>query len=269
VLIAAQPVLEHSRYREDEAGKIEDVQTPAARSGLFTTGGTTIMEVAGTAVSTWAQMREALVDATRQAAQLDAGSASAEQEAVAATEIELLVGHPTPGAPQERVTIRLTPEEVKSLHALSWHVDLPSFMFQPIYTTRQGNAMQAIAMGFEETHKMVMMTYLTIDRLIRRSVGVDQLRGPVGIVHIGSKVADRGFTYLIFFLAMISVNLAVINFLPLPIVDGGLFLFLVYEKLKGKPPPLAFQNAATIVGLMIIGTLFVVTFYNDVIRLFS
>jgi regulator of sigma E protease len=124
-------------------------------------------------------------------------------------------------------------------------------------------------MGFEETHKMVMMTYLTIDRLIRRSVGVDQLRGPVGIVHIGSKVADRGFTYLIFFLAMISVNLAVINFLPLPIVDGGLFLFLLYEKFKGRPPSIAFQNAATVVGLMIIGTLFVVTFYNDVVRLFS
>jgi regulator of sigma E protease len=66
---------------------------------------------------------------------------------------------------------------------------------------------------------------------------------------------------------MISVNLAVINFLPLPIVDGGLFLFLVYEKLKGRPPSIAFQNAATIAGLFLIGTAFIVTFYNDVMRL--
>jgi regulator of sigma E protease len=265
VMISAQPVLNYARYRRDQGGQIEDVKTPAARSGLFTTGGTVILEVAGTPVATWGDMRTALMNATRQAITGDGVSAQGE----GAAEVQMLVAHPTPRAPQDRVTLRLTPEEVKSLHALSWHVDLPSYIFEPIYTLRQGNAIQAVAMGFEETHKMVMMTYLTIDRLIRRSVGVDQLRGPVGIVHIGSKVADRGFTYLIFFLAMISVNLAVINFLPLPIVDGGLFLFLLYEKFKGRPPSIAFQNAATVVGLMIIGTLFVVTFYNDVVRLFS
>ena len=73
--------------------------------------------------------------------------------------------------------------------------------------------------------------------------------------------------YLVFFLAMISVNLAVLNFLPLPIVDGGLFLFLVYEKIRGRPPSIAFQNAAALIGLALIGTLFVVTFFNDVMRL--
>ena len=98
-------------------------------------------------------------------------------------------------------------------------------------------------------------------------MSVKQLHGPVGIVHIGTKVADRGFMYLLFFLAMISVNLAVLNFLPLPIVDGGLFLFLVYEKIRGRPPSIAFQNAAALLGLALIGTLFVVTFFNDVMRL--
>ena len=122
-------------------------------------------------------------------------------------------------------------------------------------------------MGFEETVDMVIMTYLTIDRLLRRTVGVEQLRGPIGIIHIGSKIADRGFSYLLFFLAIISVNLAVLNFLPLPIVDGGLFLYLVYEKLVGKPPSIAFQNAAALLGLCLIGMLFVVTFYNDIMRL--
>ena len=122
-------------------------------------------------------------------------------------------------------------------------------------------------MGFRQTWKMVVLTYLTIDRLIGGSVSVKELRGPVGIVHIGAQVADRGTMYLVFFLAMISVNLAVLNFLPLPIVDGGLFLFLVYEKIRGRPPSIAFQNAAALVGLALIGTLFVVTFFNDVMRL--
>jgi regulator of sigma E protease len=93
------------------------------------------------------------------------------------------------------------------------------------------------------------------------------LHGPVGIVHIGTKVADRGFTYLIFFLAIISVNLAVLNFLPLPIVDGGMFLFLIYEKIKGRPPSVGFQNASMMIGLLLIGTAFVVTFFNDISRL--
>ena len=84
---------------------------------------------------------------------------------------------------------------------------------------------------------------------------------------IGSKIADRGFSYLFFFLAIISVNLAVLNFLPLPIVDGGLFLYLIYEKLFKKPPSIAFQNAAAVLGLGLIATLFLVTFYNDIARL--
>ena len=112
-----------------------------------------------------------------------------------------------------------------------------------------------------------MLTYLTIDRLFRGTVKVEHLQGPVGIVHIGSKVADRGFSYLLFFLGLISVNLAVINFLPLPIVDGGLFLYLVYEAFKGRPPSVGFQNGAALVGLLLIATAFVVTFYNDIVRI--
>jgi regulator of sigma E protease len=124
-----------------------------------------------------------------------------------------------------------------------------------------------VQMGVQETWKFIVVTYLTIDRLVRGSVGVDQLHGPVGIVHVGTKVADRGFMYLIFFLGIISVNLAVLNFLPLPIVDGGMFLYLVYEKVRGVPPSVGFQNAAMLVGFILILTAFVVTFFNDIGRL--
>jgi regulator of sigma E protease len=141
----------------------------------------------------------------------------------------------------------------------------------PLMTTlsAHGNPLRAAAMGFQETGKLVVLTWLTLDRLVRGTVPVDQLRGPVGIVHVGVRVADRGFMYLVFFLAMISVNLAVLNFLPLPIVDGGLFLYLAYEAVRGRPPSVRFQNAATMAGLLLLGSLFVVTFYNDVMRLVS
>ena len=150
-----------------------------------------------------------------------------------------------------------------------WSTPLSQQMFEPMYVVRSsgGNPIEAMKMGVDETINMIVMTYLTVDRLFRRTVGVDQLRGPIGIVDIGVKIADRGMSYLLFFLAIISVNLAVLNFLPLPIVDGGLFLYLIYEKLIGKPPSIAFQNAAAVFGLGLIGTLFVVTFYNDIMRI--
>ena len=154
---------------------------------------------------------------------------------------------------------------------LAWQPPLPVYLFKPLQVTRSsgGDPLKAVTMGLHETWNFVVLTYVTIDRLFRGTVGVEQLHGPVGIVHLGTRVADRGLAYMLFFLALISVNLAVLNFLPLPIVDGGLMLYLVYEKFKGRPPSIAFQNGAALVGLMLIGTLFVVTFYNDLARLFG
>ena len=169
------------------------------------------------------------------------------------------------------VQLPLSESDRASLSSLMWTSPLPPGGFDPVMTTlsAQGSPVEAARMGFRETGNLAVMTWLTIDRLVRGTVPVDQLRGPVGIVHVGTRVADRGFMYLVFFMAMISVNLAVLNFLPLPIVDGGLFLFLVYEALRGRPPSVRFQNAATMAGLLLIGSLFVVTFYNDVMRLVS
>ncbi len=181
--------------------------------------------------------------------------------------VELLVQNPTTNS--ELTSLEL--HHTGRTYAKGYTVPLNQQLFEPLYVTRSsgGNPIRALQMGFEETLNMVVMTYLTIDRLVRRTVGVDQLRGPVGIIHIGSKIADRGMSYLLFFLAIISVNLAVLNFLPLPIVDGGLFLYLIYEKLFKKPPSMAFQNAAAMLGLGLIATLFIVTFYNDIARLVS
>jgi regulator of sigma E protease len=70
-------------------------------------------------------------------------------------------------------------------------------------------------------------------------------------------------------MALISINLAVINFLPLPIVDGGQFLFLVYEQIRGRPVPIPFQNAVTMAGLVLIASMFLIVTYNDISNLFG
>ncbi|MHC5024340.1 MAG: site-2 protease family protein [Planctomycetota bacterium] len=256
--IIAAPMTEILAPDPEASGVAKTVRAPAPAAALDLLPRTRLDAVDGIAIEDWNGFRRALRDRT--AGARDAGTG---------VTVELTVMMPRREREQVTLPWTLDAAEITSLHALGWTAGLPSAAFEPVYTLRtaEGNPARAIVMGVEETHKLIVMTYLTIDRLFRGTVGVEQLRGPVGIVHIGTKIADRGFTYLIFFLAMISVNLAVINFLPLPIVDGGLFLYLIYEKLKGRPPSVAFQNAATIVGLFLIGTVFLVVTWNDVVRL--
>jgi regulator of sigma E protease len=260
VPLSARPIETYARYRPDGRGEIEDARTPLADEAL--PGGVRVLAVNGRPVGSWPELRALLQAAAATSADAGAGSGS---------DIVVTIEHPTPGREHEDLRLSLDAGHARELRELAWTSKLPDYVFEPLRTTRSagGNPFRAVAMGFEETHKAIVMTYLTLDRLFRRSVGIEQLRGPVGIVHLGTHVAQRGLTYVIFFLAMISVNLAVINFLPMPIVDGGLFLFLIYERFKGRPPSLAFQNAATIVGLCLLGAIFLVTFYNDVMRLIS
>jgi regulator of sigma E protease len=225
---------------------------PTAAAALELGALARIDSVGGVPVTDWASLRAAL------RASAPAGGASMQVK-------------PFGVDAARTVSVVISPDDAKALQSLGWMLPLPLEAFDPLMTTlsAHGNPLRAAAMGFQETGKLVVLTWLTLDRLVRGTVPVDQLRGPVGIVHVGVRVADRGFMYLVFFLAMISVNLAVLNFLPLPIVDGGLFLYLAYEAVRGRPPSVRFQNAATMAGLLLLGSLFVVTFYNDVMRLVS
>src|SRR4030095_3264970 len=94
------------------------------------------------------------------------------------------------------------------------------------------------------------------------------LMGPVGIVYSGSMFAFKGYDWLLWFLAMISANLAVVNFLPIPIVDGGLFVFLILENVMGRPLSPRAQSIAQIVGLALILSVFLFVTYQDINRFF-
>jgi regulator of sigma E protease len=140
--------------------------------------------------------------------------------------------------------------------------------FEPEQTKRKAaTPLEAIKTGLAETRRVMLTTYVTFARLAQGTVKVEHLKGPVGIAHIGTLVASKGMINLLFFMALISINLAVINFLPLPIVDGGQFLFLVYEQVRGKPVPIGFQNAVTMAGLVLIASMFLIVTFNDLSNL--
>ena len=140
-----------------------------------------------------------------------------------------------------------------------------STLFTPVeLIDRSDGPIAAVKRGIHESRRVMLQTYLTFLRLTQGTVKVEHLKGPVGIAHIGTMLADEGFIKVLFFMALISINLAVINFLPLPIVDGGQFLFLLYEGIRGKPIPIVVQNAVTLAGLALIGTMFLLVTFNDI-----
>ena len=135
---------------------------------------------------------------------------------------------------------------------------------------KAGSPWEAVMIGVHKTHYFVLQVYTMMSRMIfTRSVGLDSISGPLGIVDLGGKIAQRGTVKFLFFLAMISANLAVINFLPLPIVDGGLMVFLIIEKIKGSPVSLRVQVATQLIGLFLIVGAFLYVTFNDVLRMFG
>jgi regulator of sigma E protease len=250
LLVSLPPQLRHP-------GTTDNFTPPAAKVSV--SPGTKILTVASTPVADMPQLRAALLAATKDAAARQEGAT-----------ITLTVQRPLNGAGWEKSPIEsfdwpISAPDVAALHALAWESPEISIPFEPESSIRVAKGpVEAVKMGLAETRRVMLTTYITFARLAEGTVKVEHLKGPVGIAHLGTLVADRGFIWLLFFMALISINLAVINFLPLPIVDGGQFLFLVYEQFRGKPVPAGFQNAVTMAGLVLIGCVFLVVTYNDI-----
>ncbi|MEM9414844.1 MAG: site-2 protease family protein [Planctomycetota bacterium] len=216
--------------------------------------GTRITEVNGQPVETWADIQRALTGLTRL-------NEKPEQ-------VTLTYMIPMEGTQSEQVALALTEQHLQDLRAASWEPEFTSFQPTNDLITRQADGIgQALVMGADSTRDFIVQTYITLLRLVQGDVKLYNLRGPVGIVHVGTTVAKQGWPYFLFFLGLISVNLAVINFLPIPIVDGGHMVFLAIEKITGSPPSPKVMNVALYMGLAVIGFVFVMTLFYDVTRL--
>lgn len=236
-------------------------------AGLIETPGTRIVEIDGESVGTFEEIRTALVRAT--AARVGTGAEAIEVPVVLElprTAAEAAAGV---GPTVVRRAWSIPRAEAEAVAGLGWEVPgevsgLFDVFEQPL---RASNPVEAVSVGLAETRRVMVKTYVTFLRLGQGSADVRLVQGPVGIAASGTVIAERGAMWLLFFMALISVNLAVVNFLPLPIVDGGQFLMILYEQIRGKPVPMGVQNAATMVGLVMIGALFLFATYNDISRL--
>jgi regulator of sigma E protease len=102
--------------------------------------------------------------------------------------------------------------------------------------------------------------------IIRGHVPLTSLGGPLMIGYAAGVAAEQGFDQYLWLMALISVNLALLNFLPVPILDGGLLVFFTLELFKRRPPSIRAREIASYVGLVIVATLMLFALRNDVVR---
>ncbi|HAK94828.1 MAG TPA: RIP metalloprotease RseP [Planctomycetes bacterium] len=132
---------------------------------------------------------------------------------------------------------------------------------------REPNTASAVALGVKRTVISIKQIFVTLLRLAKREVAARNLQGPLGIIHVTGYVTRYGLGTLLYFLALISVNLGVLNLLPIPIFDGGHLMLLACEKIKGSPVNERLVNTVTTVVFFLLIALAVYVTFHDVIRL--
>lgn len=119
------------------------------------------------------------------------------------------------------------------------------------------------------TGNISYLTVLSIYKLLAREMPLKTLGGPILIAQVAGQQAELGVSHLVQFMAVLSVNLAILNLLPIPILDGGHLFFFTLEAIRRKPLPLKQREVAQAFGLMLILALMVLVFYQDIVRLVS
>lgn len=147
---------------------------------------------------------------------------------------------------------------------------LSDLKLQPkMVPVRAHNPLEAVSMGVNVLLNNLAEMYMFFKQLMSQRMSVQNVAGPVGIVGMAIEQARAGFAELLFFLAFLSINLAVLNFLPIPVLDGGMMVFLIIEKFKGKPLSFKTQMISTMVGLAAILLMVVFVTIQDISRWFQ
>jgi regulator of sigma E protease len=126
----------------------------------------------------------------------------------------------------------------------------------------------AIQLGLHDTRNSMLQVFQNLRGMATGRLSIKNLGGPVLIANAAFHIAGYDMWEFVFFLGLISVNLAVVNFLPIPVLDGGHMVFLIYEKLRGRPASETVRVVATYAGLVVILSLFLVVTWNDIWRFF-
>ena len=134
--------------------------------------------------------------------------------------------------------------------------------------TEYSDPFQAVIKGTTQTWKVIDLTFMSLVKLAQRVVPMDSVGGPIMIAKMAGETAQMGSSSFLAFMALLSINLGVLNLLPVPVLDGGHLFFFFCELIFRRPVNQKVREYAQQVGLFLLLGLMVLAFYNDIVRYF-
>ncbi|WP_136525794.1 RIP metalloprotease RseP [Geomonas ferrireducens] len=218
---------------------------PAARAGIKT--GDAIRIVNGKAVTRWDEFAKVIAEGKG-----------------APVQVEVERG-------QSRLNFNMVPEKRVAKNVLGETVTQPI-----IGVVAAGETVidhfppgEAIVKGSAQCWNVIELTVLSLVRLVERAIPLDNIGGPIMIVKMAGEQAAAGGVSFLAFVALLSVNLGVLNLLPVPILDGGHLAFFVIELVLRRPVSKRTREIAQQIGLVLLISLMMLAFYNDIARMFA
>ena len=172
--------------------------------------------------------------------------------------------------PEEAVVLSVRPELITTKNLLGENIRRYVIGIGTAGETysKELTLFEAVTESFRQTYAIVELMVVIVTKLLTGGISIDTVGGPIMIAQMAGDQAKAGISSLFQFIAVISVNLAVINLLPIPVLDGGHLLFFLIEAVMGRPVNLKVREIAQQVGMVILIMLMILVFYNDIVRLF-
>ncbi len=170
---------------------------------------------------------------------------------------------------QELITLRLVPKVIEDQNIFGEKITRRIIGISPSgkQATVKFGFLEGLDYAWEETKKASLLIVQSVQKLITGVVGADKLGGIITIVDVTAEASSAGILALFFFTALISVNLGVLNLLPIPALDGGHIMFNLYEMITGKTASDQVMMYITMVGWALLISLMMLGLYNDINRL--
>ncbi len=170
----------------------------------------------------------------------------------------------------QTTTLRMTPELSEAKNLFGETIQKPIVGVTPAYdvVTQRFGLLDAIQLGNAKAVEVTRLTVLSLVKLFQGVVPLKTVGGPIMIADMANKAAQSGGATFFLLLAVVSINLGILNLLPVPVLDGGHLLFYTVELIIRRPVPQKVREYAQQAGMLLLIGLMVLAFYNDIMRYF-
>ncbi len=169
----------------------------------------------------------------------------------------------------QEITVTVKPQKKETRNIFGEQRDEWMIGISSQVSIEKGNAGLSIFKAFTQTYDYAKLTLVALFKMVTGEVSPRNLGGPILIAQMAGQQAQEGLATFLAFVAVLSINLGVLNLLPIPVLDGGHLLFFLVEAVIGRPVAVRHREVAQQVGIFLLVLLMVYAFYNDIARFFE